>query len=146
MLGYTSSMTRLNQLLSSVEKELDFQFIRASGPGGQNVNKLSSAVQLRFDVRNSRILPEDLKVRLIKLAGYRMNQSGVLIITARRYRSQDKNREDAVKRIMVLLEKAVIIPKRRQATRATSSSRAKRLESKIRRGKIKQLRGNVKEE
>jgi ribosome-associated protein len=139
-------MTKLNELLSSVEKELDFQFIRASGPGGQNVNKLSSAVQLRFDVHNSRIFSEAIKTRLIKLAGYRMTQSGVLIITARRYRSQDKNREDAISRLGVLLQKAAMTPKRRQPTRATISSKAKRLESKIRRGKIKQLRGNVKEE
>jgi ribosome-associated protein len=139
-------MTHLNELLLLIEKELDYQFIRASGPGGQNVNKVSSSVQLRFDVRNSPTLPEDLKRRLIKFAGYRVTQNEVLIITARRYRSQDKNREDALKRLTVLLQKAVVSPKRRQPTRATSSSQVKRLESKIRRGKTKQLRRNLNEE
>jgi ribosome-associated protein len=120
--------------------ELHFDFIRASGPGGQNVNKVATAVQLRFDVRNSRSLTPEVRDRLLRLAGKRVNSSGELIIEARRYRSQLNNREDAVQRLMALIEKAGEIPRIRHRSKPTSASKRKRLEEKKRRSGIKQLR------
>ncbi len=122
------------------EQEIVLDFIRASGPGGQNVNKVATAVQLRFDVRHSPSLPEDIKARLIQLAGSRMTEDDVLIIEAKRYRSQERNRLDAINRLVTLIQKAAQPPTPRKATRPSMTSRAARRESKQRRGETKRLR------
>ena len=124
------------------ENELNFSFIRADGPGGQNVNKVSSAVQLRFDVAASPSLAEDVKARLVKLAGKRMNQEGVLVIEAKRYRSQEKNREDAIERFRVLAGKATVEIKPRKKTKPTKASQARRLKGKKQRSEIKRSRSD----
>ena len=126
--------------ISLDERELSFSFIRASGPGGQNVNKVSSAVQLRFDVRNSASLPESVKARLEVLAGRRLTQDGVLVLLAQQHRSQERNREDAIARLVDLVRQAAVVPKARRATRPTLGSKKRRVESKARRGAIKGLR------
>lgn len=126
--------------ISLDERELSFSFIRASGPGGQNVNKVSSAVQLRFDVRNSPALPESVKARLEMLAGRRLTQDGVLVLLAQQHRSQERNREDAIARLVDLVRQAAVVPKARRATRPTLGSKKRRVESKVRRGAIKGLR------
>jgi len=126
--------------LSISDDELIFIFIRASGPGGQNVNKVATAAQLRFDVHNSPSLPAEVKQRLVKLAGTRMTQDGVLVIEAKRYRTQEQNRADALHRLNVLLEKAIRRPKVRLATRPSLSARLKRLESKKKRAAVKKQR------
>ena len=126
--------------ISLDERELSFSFIRASGPGGQNVNKVSSAVQLRFDVRNSASLPEAVKARLATLAGRRLTQDGVLVLLAQQHRSQERNREDAIARLTELVRQAAIVPKARRATKPTLGSKKRRVESKVRRGAIKGLR------
>lgn len=126
--------------ISLDEGELSFSFIRASGPGGQNVNKVSSAVQLRFDVRNSASLPESVKARLATLAGRRLTSDGVLVLTAQQYRSQERNREDAIQRLTDLIRQAAIVPKARRATRPTLGSKRRRMDAKTRRGAIKGLR------
>lgn len=123
------------------EDELQESFIRASGPGGQNVNKVESAVQLRFDVRNSPSLPDDVKERLERIAGKRLTNDGVLIITAQRFRMQERNREDAVNRLVELVRQATERPKPRRPTRPTLASKKRRLEAKGRRSEIKKGRG-----
>jgi len=122
------------------DDEVVFEFSRASGPGGQNVNKVSTAVRLRFDVAGSRWLPEDAKRRLVGIAGARITKDGVLIIEARRFRTQDKNRQDALERLGDLLARARRKPKRRRRTRPTAESRERRLEAKKRRSTLKQNR------
>jgi ribosome-associated protein len=122
------------------EREIEESFVRASGPGGQNVNKVASAVQLRFDVRRSRSLPDDVAVRLMKLAGSRMTQDGVVVITAQRFRSQDQNRQDALARLVDLVRQAAVRPTPRRKTKPTLASKRRRLESKNRRSGIKSLR------
>ena len=123
------------------ESELEFNFIRADGPGGQNVNKVATAVQLRFDVFHSTSLPEEVKSRLAKLAGRRITQDGILVIEARRFRSQERNREDALNRFHVLVQKALEKPKVRKKTKPTKSSQEERLKMKKHRGEIKKARG-----
>jgi ribosome-associated protein len=125
------------------ESELDERFVRASGPGGQNVNKVATAVELRFDVANSRTLPPDVRERLRVLAGTRMTSDGVLLIDARRHRTQAQNREDARLRLTELLRQALVKPKRRRKTRPTKSSVEKRVQSKKRRAETKRSRGKV---
>jgi ribosome-associated protein len=134
-------MIQVTHSIAIDEAELQESFIRASGPGGQNVNKVESAVQLRFDVRNSPSLPEDVKVRLERLAGSRLTNDGVLIITAQRFRTQERNREDAQTRLVELIRQATERPKPRRPTRPTLASKKRRLEAKGRRSEIKKGRG-----
>ncbi len=133
-------MIRVTNSISIDERELEERFIRASGPGGQNVNKLSTAVQLRFDVRRSPSLPDDVRARLERLAGRRLTREGVLVISAQRHRTQERNRQDALDRLIELIERAAVAPIPRRATKPTRGSRERRLESKKRRGSIKGLR------
>ncbi|NPV78386.1 MAG: aminoacyl-tRNA hydrolase [Anaerolineae bacterium] len=122
------------------ESELHFDFIRASGPGGQNVNKVATSVQLRFDVHNSPSLEPDVKERLIRLASGRITEEGVLVIEAKRYRTQEQNRYDAIQRLAALIQKAQEKPKARKATRPSVTAKAARLGAKKKRGEIKRTR------
>lgn len=122
-------------------REIKESFIRASGPGGQNVNKVSSAVELRFDVKNSPSLPVSVKERLMKIAGRRLTLFGEIVITAQNYRSQDMNRTEALEKLIVLIRKATIVPKARMKTKPTRVSQEKRIDGKSRRGILKRLRG-----
>jgi len=133
-------MIRIDHSLAVDERELEERFIRASGPGGQNVNKLASAVQLRFDVRHSPSLPHDVRARLERLAGKRLTREGVLVITAQRHRTQERNRQDARERLIDLIRRAAVPPVPRKPTRPTRASRERRIESKKRRAKVKGLR------
>ena len=133
-------MIRVTSSIAIDDDELDESFVRASGPGGQNVNKLSSAVQLRFDVRRSPNLPNDVRARLERLAGSRLTRDGVLIISAQRHRTQERNRQDARDRLIELIQRAAIAPIPRRATKPTAGSRQRRLDSKKRRSSIKGLR------
>jgi ribosome-associated protein len=133
-------MIRITHSIAIDERELDESFVRASGPGGQNVNKLSSAVQLRFDVRRSPNLPPDVRARLERLAGSRLTREGVLIISAQRHRTQERNRQDARDRLIELIRRAAIAPIPRRATKPTAGSRERRLQTKKRRSSIKGLR------
>jgi ribosome-associated protein len=123
------------------EKELGMSFIRASGPGGQNVNKVATAVQLKFDAARSPGLPEAVRVRAIALAGRRASRDGVIMISAQRYRSQERNRHDAIERLVALLQEAARPIKARKSTRPSRASRLRRLDAKRRRGEIKRSRG-----
>jgi ribosome-associated protein len=133
-------MIRITNSLSIDEKELSFSFIRASGPGGQNVNKVATACRLRFDLAGSPSLPGAVKERVRKLAGQRLTQTGEIVIEAQRYRTQERNRDDAVDRLVSLLRKAATPPRKRKPTRPTLASKRRRLESKSRRGAVKRLR------
>ncbi|MBV9158711.1 MAG: aminoacyl-tRNA hydrolase [Acidobacteriaceae bacterium] len=133
-------MIRINENIAIDEGEIEERFIRSSGPGGQNVNKLASAVQLRFDVRHSRSLPGDVRFRLERLAGKRLSKHGVLVITAQRHRTQERNRRDAIDRLISLVARAAVAPIARRATKPTAASRERRLESKKLRGSMKGLR------
>ncbi|HRD74658.1 MAG TPA: alternative ribosome rescue aminoacyl-tRNA hydrolase ArfB [Hyphomicrobiaceae bacterium] len=131
---------RITATLSIDESELSEQYMRASGPGGQNVNKVASAVELRFDVRASRSLPEPVRVRLERLAGRRLTKDGVLVIRADRHRTQEMNRSDARERLRELIEVAATPPKPRVKTRPTKASKERRLEGKARRSTVKSMR------
>jgi ribosome-associated protein len=133
-------MLRVTRDIAIDEKDLDIAFVRASGPGGQNVNKLSTAAQLRFDTHRIALAP-DVRARLITLAGQRMTRDGVIVIHAQRFRTQERNRDDAIARLVDLLRQASVRPKPRRATRPTLGSKMRRLEGKKRRGDIKARRG-----
>ncbi|UCD65639.1 MAG: aminoacyl-tRNA hydrolase [Deltaproteobacteria bacterium] len=136
-------MVRVTDAISLDDSEIHFKFIRSPGPGGQHVNKTSSAVQLRFDVIHSASLPESVRLRLLKLAKNRINSRGVLIITANRHRSQDLNRKDALERLTVLIAKSAQRLKPRRRTKPTVGSIKKRKEGKQRRSKLKRSRQSV---
>jgi ribosome-associated protein len=133
-------MIRVTATIAIDEHEIDESFVRASGPGGQNVNKLSTAVQLRFDVRRSPSLPDDVRARLERLAGSRLTNDGVLVITAQRHRTQARNRDDALDRLIVLIRQAAVAPRKRRPTRPTAASRERRIDSKKRNARTKGLR------
>jgi ribosome-associated protein len=135
-------MIEIGHGISLDERELEETFVRASGPGGQNVNKLATAVQLRFDARRSPSLPDAVRARLEKLAGHRLTRDGVVVITAQRFRTQERNREDALDRLVALIAKAAEPPPPpRRPTRPSLGSRQRRIATKKRRGAIKQARG-----
>jgi len=134
-------MIRITDSFSLDERELEENFVRSAGPGGQNVNKLATAVQLRFDLRRSRALPPDVRARLERLAGRRLTAEGVLIITAQRHRTQERNRQEARERLVELIRRAAAPPKPRHATKPTAASKRRRIETKTRRSRLKRLRG-----
>ena len=137
-------MIPITRNLTMDEKEIQESFVRAPGPGGQNVNKVASAVQLRFDARNSPSLPADVRARLIRLAGKRVNRNGVVIIEANRYRLQEQNRQDARDRLIDLIRRAAVKPKVRRKTQLSRAAKLRRLEDKRRRGESKKTRAPVK--
>jgi ribosome-associated protein len=135
-------MLKITDQISLDERELEERFVRASGPGGQNVNKVSTAVELRFDVVGSPSLPEGVRVRLARLAGRRLSDEGILVIRADRFRTQERNREDARERLAELIRKATIVPKRRVPTKPSRASKERRRDDKKKRGRVKRLRGS----
>jgi ribosome-associated protein len=139
-------MIRINDTIAIDEREIDETFVRASGPGGQNVNKVSSAVRLRFDVRGSPNLPHDVRARLERLAGNRLTDDGVLILNAQRHRTQERNRADALERLVALIREAAIPPVPRRPTKVPFSQRRRRREGKRHRGAIKKLRAGAADE
>jgi ribosome-associated protein len=133
-------MIQVTETIAIDEDDLQESFIRSSGPGGQNVNKLATAVQLRFDVRRSRALPNDVAIRLMRLAGQRLTKDGVVVITAQRHRTQERNREDARERLFELIRAAAVPPVKRRPTKPTAAAKRERLEGKKRRSGVKRLR------
>lgn len=134
-------MHRLTETIAIDDNELEESFVRSSGPGGQNVNKVSSAVQLRFDVRRSPSLPNDVAVRLMRLAGSKLTKDGVIVIVAQSHRDQTRNRADARERLFDLIRQAAVKPVLRRATKVPKAQKRKRVEGKKHRGQIKSLRG-----
>ena len=133
-------MIRITDHISIDESEIEESFVRSSGPGGQNVNKLSTAVQLRFDVRHSPSLPNDVALRLMRLAGRRMTKDGVLVLIAQNHRTQERNRAEALDRLIGLIRQAAVRPVPRRATKPTRAAKQKRIEGKKRRSEIKAQR------
>jgi ribosome-associated protein len=133
-------MIRITDKISLDESELEESFVRSSGPGGQNVNKVSSAVQLRFDARRSPSLPNDVAIRLMRLAGSRLTKEGVIVIVAQSYRDQTRNRAEARERLIDLIREAAVKPTPRRATKPTKASKKRRLEGKRHRADIKKMR------
>ena len=136
-------MIHITPAISIDEREIELDFVRSSGPGGQKVNKVATAVQLRFDVRHSPSLPDDVRQRLTRLAGKRLTDDGVLIIEARRFRTQEQNRQDAINRLVELIRRAARKPRSRRKTQPTAASKQRRLESKRRRSDTKRWRRPV---
>jgi ribosome-associated protein len=136
-------MIRVTDTINLDEREISEEFVRSSGPGGQNVNKVSTAVELRFSVAGSPSLPEEVRVRLIKLAGKRVTSEGILVIDAQRYRTQLRNRQDAIQRLVDLIRKAAEKPRLRRRTKPPAGARELRLETKQKRSQIKKQRRNV---
>jgi ribosome-associated protein len=139
-------MFRITDQISIDESELEESFVRSSGPGGQNVNKVSSAVQLRFDAARSPSLPDDVRARLMALAGRRLTKDGVLIIVARTHRAQERNRAEARERLFDLIRRAAVPPKPRRPTKPSFASKRRRLEAKTARAKLKRNRSKVRED
>jgi len=138
--GHDGAMIRITDDISIDEREIEESFVRSSGPGGQNVNKLSTAVQLRFDVRQSPSLPNDVALRLMKLSGKRLTKDGVLVLIAQTHRTQERNRADALDRLIALIKQAAVKPIPRRATKPTKASKQRRIEGKKRRSGLKALR------
>jgi len=136
-------MIKITPTIAIDESEIQLEFMRASKPGGQKVNKVATAVQLRFDVGNSPSLPDDVRERLVRVAGRRITQDGALIIRAERFRTQDRNRRDAMERLIKLIRKAAEKPQPRRKTKPTLGSKRRRLESKRRRGETKRMRRSL---
>jgi ribosome-associated protein len=136
----SETMIRVTERIAIDDNEIGESFVRSSGPGGQNVNKLSTAVQLRFDVRGSPSLPNDVAVRLMRLAGKRMTKDGVLVLIAQNHRTQERNRAEARDRLIELIRQAAVVPIKRRPTKPSRASRERRLEGKKRRSGIKGLR------
>jgi ribosome-associated protein len=145
MTGSSGKVIVVNEEIALREEEIQLAFVQASGPGGQNVNKVASAVQLRFDTR-SPALPEAVRLRLLRIANKRVGKDGVLTIEAKRYRSQEKNREDALQRLVALIQQASVPPKARRKTRPSAAARQRRLEGKRRRAEVKKMRGRPGED
>lgn len=139
-------MIRVTRSIALDESEIQESFIAASGPGGQNVNKVATAVQLRFDMANSPAMSDDVKMRLARIAGRRLTNDGVIVLVAQKFRSQERNREDALERLIQMIQEAAVPPIPRRATKPTLGSKKRRLESKTRRGAVKQLRSGPTEE
>lgn len=139
-------MIKVNDQIALDDREIEERFIRASGPGGQKVNKTSTAVELRFDAAHSPSLPDEVRARLLTLAGRRASGEGVIVINAQRHRSQDRNREDALSRLVALIDEACFVQKPRRKTKTPRAQKERRTDGKVLRGRIKAMRGRVRED